>query len=120
MGSSRPHVRAELTSGRSLSLTRQVDYLSLLCLACGRVHDRWPFETVTVCILPDHLQSMWTWGDDVSEISKPFRRVMTARRHVFRASRTAGRVGTARCRRSSLLRGHGTRAFAHPTPASLT
>jgi len=35
-----------------------VEHIELLRLAYGRVRNRLPFETVAICILPDHLHAI--------------------------------------------------------------
>src|SRR4051794_27050104 len=46
-----------------------VEHVDLLRLAYGRVHNRLPFETVAICILPDHLHAIWTLPQDDMDFS---------------------------------------------------
>ena len=46
-----------------------VEQVELLRLAYGRVRNRLPFETIAICILPDHLHAIWTLPNDDLDFS---------------------------------------------------
>ena len=45
-------------------LVRHVDYLREVYASVG---ERYPFETIAICILPDHLHAIWSLPSDDSE-----------------------------------------------------
>jgi len=46
-----------------------VDRIDLLRRAYGEVHKRLPFETVAICILPDHLHAIWSLPENDGDFS---------------------------------------------------
>lgn len=55
-------------------LTRHVDWLRQ---AYGRVQRQYPFETVAVCILPNHLHAIWTLPEGDADYSLRWRLLKT-------------------------------------------
>jgi putative transposase len=57
---------ATLADRASDLLVRRVD---LLRRAYGSVQSRYPFETVAICVLPDHIHAIWKLPSDDSDFS---------------------------------------------------
>lgn len=55
-----------LSDRRSTLLTEQIDRLREVY---GRVQREHPFETVAICVLPDHLHAVWTLPADDADFS---------------------------------------------------
>jgi putative transposase len=47
-----------------------VRHIDLLRSAYAFVQQRYPFETIAVCILPDHVHALWTLPDRDADYSK--------------------------------------------------
>jgi len=56
-----------LADRRSQLLLDQIDRLRTVY---GNVHQIYPFETVAICILPEHLHAIWTMPPDDADYSK--------------------------------------------------
>jgi putative transposase len=41
-----------------------VRYVDLLRRAYGSIHKRYPFKTIAICVLPDHLHAIWSLPSD--------------------------------------------------------
>jgi putative transposase len=74
-------------------LVRHIDRLRRIYASAQQ---RYPFETVAICILPDHLHAVWTlpWGDDE----------YSTRWSVIKAGFSRGLHETALCSRSKQVR----------------
>jgi len=46
-----------------------IRHIDLLRRAYGAVRKRHPFETIAICILPDHLHAIWSLPDDDADFS---------------------------------------------------
>jgi putative transposase len=57
---------ATLADRSSNLLVRRVD---LLRRAYRQAQDRYPFETIAICVLPDHLHAIWTLPPDDADFS---------------------------------------------------
>ena len=51
------------------------DRIDLLRAAYADARARQPFETVAICVLPDHLHCIWTLPNDDSDFSGRWRRI---------------------------------------------
>lgn len=56
-----------LADRRSQLLVEQIDRLRAVYAS---VHQKYPFETVAICILPEHLHAIWTMPADDADYSK--------------------------------------------------
>jgi putative transposase len=72
------HYRRSLTQGATFFFTVNladressllVDEIARLRKAYGVVKDRYPFETVAICVLPDHLHAIWRLPKDDADFS---------------------------------------------------
>jgi putative transposase len=64
-----------LQDRRSRLLTEEIDRLRA---AYRKVARQRPFETVAICILPDHLHSVWTLPEDDADFPTRWRLIKTA------------------------------------------
>ena len=63
-----------------------VEHIGLLREAYAFVQKRYPFETVAICVMPNHLHAVWTLPDDDSDYSLRWRLIKTRFSHHFAAS----------------------------------
>ena len=73
-------------------LTEQVD---LLRREYAHVHHRQPFHTLAICILPDHLHTIWELPPDDADFSSRWRQIKSGFARHFPASpiRSASKIG---------------------------
>jgi putative transposase len=73
------HYRRSLTKGATLFFTVNladrssrllVDEIDRLRNAYRRVAERYPFETIAICVLPDHLHAVWQLPTDDADFGK--------------------------------------------------
>ncbi|MDR0769661.1 MAG: transposase [Burkholderiales bacterium] len=57
------------------SSTLLTDEIEMLRRAYKRVKNELPFETIAVCILPDHLHSIWTLPQDDGDYAKRWQQI---------------------------------------------
>jgi putative transposase len=55
-----------------------VDHIDLLRVAYKNAEERRPFETVAICVLPDHLHCIWTLPEGDEDFSIRWRMIKTA------------------------------------------
>ena len=55
-----------------------VDHVGELRAAYRTVRKEMPFETVAICILPNHLHAVWTLPEDDADFSTRWKRIKTA------------------------------------------
>ena len=63
-----------------------VEHIDLLREAYAFVQKRYPFETVAICVMPNHLHAVWTLPDGDSDYSLRWRLIKTRFSHHFAAS----------------------------------
>ena len=63
-----------------------VEHIGLLREAYAFVQNRYPFETVAICVMPNHLHAVWTLPDGDSDYSLRWRLMKTRFSHHFAAS----------------------------------
>ena len=56
-----------LADRRSQLLVEQIERLRAVY---GSVHQKYPFETVAICVLPEHLHAIWTMPPDDADFSR--------------------------------------------------
>ena len=56
-----------LADRRSQLLVEQIERLRTVY---GSVHQKYPFETVAICVLPEHLHAIWTMPPDDADFSR--------------------------------------------------
>ena len=54
-----------------------VEHISLLRAAYMNVQKQYPFETVAVCVLPNHIHAIWTLPPDDADYSLRWRLIKT-------------------------------------------
>ena len=54
-----------------------VEHIDLLRAAYMDVQKQYPFETVTVCVLPNHIHAIWTQPPDDADYSLRWRLIKT-------------------------------------------
>jgi REP-associated tyrosine transposase len=74
-------------------LIRHIDRLRS---AYRSVQERYPFETIAICVLPEHLHALWALPSDDSNFS--------VRWNVIKGGFTRGLTGEAERRRSHISR----------------
>lgn len=65
-----------------------VEHINLLRKAYASVQKRYPFETVAICVMPNHLHAVWTLPDGDSDYSLRWRLIKTGFSNHFPASNT--------------------------------
>lgn len=63
-----------------------VEHIDLLREAYASVQKRYPFETVAICVMPNHLHAIWTLPDGDSDYSLRWRLIKTGFSNHFSAS----------------------------------
>ena len=63
-----------------------VEHIGLLREAYAFVQNRYPFETVAICVMPNHLHAVWTLPDGDRDYSLRWRLMKTRFSHHFAAS----------------------------------
>ena len=62
-----------------------VEHINLLREAYASVQKRYPFETVAICVMPNHLHAVWTLPDGDRDYSLRWRLMKTRFSHHFAA-----------------------------------
>jgi REP-associated tyrosine transposase len=72
-----------------------VRHIALLRHAYGAVQNRLPFETIAICVLPDHLHAIWTLPAEDSDFPMRWSRIKSgfSRALPSRASRSPSNIG---------------------------
>jgi len=100
-------------------LVRQVDRLRRMYQA---VHARHPFETIAICILPDHIHAVWSLPTGDTDYARRWSLIKSrfSRGLPYDASRTRRRSGSARKACGSAAIGNTRFAMTQTSRATLT
>src|SRR5262245_25491930 len=100
-------------------LVRQVDRLRRMYQA---VHARHPFETIAICILPDHIHAVWSLPTGDTDYARRWSLIKSrfSRGLPYDASRTRRRSGSARKACGSAAIGNTRFAMTRTSRATLT
>lgn len=63
-----------------------IEHIDLLREAYAFVQKRYPFETIAICVMPNHLHAVWALPDGDSDYSLRWRLIKTRFSHHFAAS----------------------------------